>query len=147
MPAMQTMHRESNLARRLIGSAAAFALALILCGCAGDASTVPVKVSMAGIYTTLAGNEVYVFRGPAGEAPQGGNWAPLIAKSDDVGGRDFRVVERRDGSLQWAFRGELAYYYRGEDSGRRRDPEIAAGRMKPAVYPYGAGAMGGSGGR
>lgn len=39
-------------------------------------------------------------------------WPPLYATLDDEPQGDYRIVHRRDGSLQWAFRGKPLYFWR-----------------------------------
>ena len=39
------------------------------------------------------------------------NWPPLIAASDASAEGDFTLVERKDGSKQWAFKGKPLYLW------------------------------------
>lgn len=39
-------------------------------------------------------------------------WPPLYATPDDKPEGDFKIAYRRDGSLQWAFRGHPLYYWK-----------------------------------
>ena len=66
-------------------------------------------------------------------------WPPLYATPDDKSHGDFRIVFRRDGSLQWAFQGKPLYFWKrdgkpGDITGDKvnnvwhvvRDPALAA---------------------
>jgi predicted lipoprotein with Yx(FWY)xxD motif len=43
-------------------------------------------------------------------------WPPLLADEDAVGGDDWQVISRDDGSSQWTFRGKPLYAYTGDKS-------------------------------
>jgi predicted lipoprotein with Yx(FWY)xxD motif len=123
------------------------AAAVLLTACAGDSATVPAKVTLTGAYATMQGQELFTFDGDAKDVPAGGQWVPLYGKADDRGDHDFTIVDRADGTLQWAFRGKPVYYFNGEDSARGRDASYRSGDWHRVSYPYAAGAGVSSGGR
>jgi len=119
----------------------AAALGAVLSGCAEETANVPAKITSIGTYTTLKGQDLFTARGNPGEVPAGGAWVPLYARVDDSSGTDFKIVNRPDGTLQWAFRGEPVYYYNGSDASRSEDPEYRTGKWKLLTYPYGRGGV------
>ena len=132
--------------RRALGWRCA-AIALILSACATRSGTEPIAFTTTGMYTNLKGQELFTLQGAGNEVPAGNHWLPLYAKSDDQGDSDFTIISRNDGTLQWTYRGEPVYYFNGDDSARRADPDLRSGRFKQMNYSYSIGTptTGGSG--
>ena len=42
------------------------------------------------------------------------NWPPLIAAADAAAEGDWTLVDRKDGTKQWAYDGKPVYYYGGD---------------------------------
>ncbi|MEO1037828.1 MAG: hypothetical protein AAFX44_19955 [Pseudomonadota bacterium] len=43
-------------------------------------------------------------------------WPPLYAFGDEVGSGDFTIIDRQDGSRQWAYKGDPLYFFSGDPS-------------------------------
>jgi predicted lipoprotein with Yx(FWY)xxD motif len=39
------------------------------------------------------------------------NWPPYVAKEGDAAKKDWTMVKRKDGSLQWAYDGKPLYFF------------------------------------
>ena len=66
------------------------------------------------VLTTLNGMTLYISaEDPVGHSTCVGNcvkrWPPLLAGAEDVARGEFSIIERPEGTLQWAFRGKPLY--------------------------------------
>lgn len=71
-----------------------------------------------GVLTDSAGMTLYVFdrdvansgksmcNGPCAE-----NWPPLLAAAGAMAAGDYSILQRDDGKLQWAYKGQPLYYW------------------------------------
>ena len=94
---------------------AATALALILSAQAMAAA--PVQTSN-GILTGNNGMSLYTFdKDMAGSGksvcngPCAANWPPLLAGAKDKAEGDYTLIQRDDGSQQWAYKGKPLYFW------------------------------------
>ncbi len=96
----------------------ALSLALGLSACdayaAGHASAPAVEAN--GILTDANGMSLYTFDPDTAtsSACNGGcarNWPPLLATNDDKGSGDFTIIDRTNGTKQWAYNGEPLYLW------------------------------------
>jgi len=88
---------------------------------AGLAMAAPAGLTMseAGVLVDGKGMTLYTFDKDAQGVSNcyggcAGSWPPFIAKGDAGADGDFTLVERKDGSAQWAFKGMPLYYWAGD---------------------------------
>lgn len=88
---------------------------------AGLAIAAPAGLTMsdAGVLVDGKGMTLYTFDkdAPGVSNCYGGcasSWPPFIAKSGAGANGDFTLVQRKDGSAQWAFKGMPLYYWAGD---------------------------------
>jgi predicted lipoprotein with Yx(FWY)xxD motif len=72
-----------------------------------------------GMMTSKDGKTLYVFdKDTAGRSNCNGgcavNWPPFAVANPAFAGGDFSVVQRDDGSSQWAFKGMPLYFFAGD---------------------------------
>ncbi|MDX3905505.1 MAG: hypothetical protein QHC78_07430 [Pigmentiphaga sp.] len=94
---------------------AACASALLAAGCSSLAVREPARVSD-GALVAPNGMSLYTFdRDPVGQSVCNGmcaqNWPPLTAPADATRSGDWMVINRQDGSRQWAYRGKPLYFW------------------------------------
>lgn len=95
---------------------AAFALALLLAGCAGAmAPAVTGSTALGNVLTDAKGMTLYTFDRDATpgksacNGPCATNWPPLMAAADAKPMGDWTVIIRDDGGKQWAYKGKPLY--------------------------------------
>lgn len=95
---------------------AAFALALLLAGCADAMAPAMTGSSALGnVLTDAKGMTLYTFDrdGTPGKSACNGpcatNWPPLMAAADAKPMGDWTVITRDDGGKQWAYKGKPLY--------------------------------------
>jgi predicted lipoprotein with Yx(FWY)xxD motif len=88
---------------------------------AGLAIAAPAGLSMsdAGVLVDGKGMTLYTFDKDAPGVSNcyggcAGSWPPFVAKSGADADGDFTLVERKDGSAQWAYKGMPLYYWAGD---------------------------------
>ena len=86
---------------------AAFATPFLLAG----------AVHAAGMLTAKNGMTLYVFDKDAGGMPTcyadcAKHWPPYLGKEGDAMMKDWTLVKRTDGSMQWAYDGKPLYFYK-----------------------------------
>jgi len=88
---------------------------------AGLAAAAPAGLSMsdAGILVDAKGMTLYTFDNDAAGVSNcyggcAGSWPPFIAKAGAGADGDFTLVERKDGSAQWAYKGMPLYFWAGD---------------------------------
>ena len=94
-------------------------LAIMLVGMAAGAYAQPTAIqkmttSTGQILTDQAGMTLYINRNdPSGRSVCVGNcaikWPPLLASAQDNAVGEYSVLSRKDGTKQWAFRGQPLY--------------------------------------
>ncbi|MDE2384658.1 MAG: hypothetical protein KGO53_08570 [Alphaproteobacteria bacterium] len=70
----------------------------------------------AEMLTAENGMTLYVYDKDAGGVPScdgdcAKNWPPYAAKEGDTAKKDWSMVKRSDGSLQWAYEGKPLYFF------------------------------------
>ncbi|MBP7065335.1 hypothetical protein [Ferrovibrio sp.] len=95
---------------------AAFALALLLAGCAGAMAPATTGSSALGnVLTDAKGMTLYTFDRDATpgksacNGPCATNWPPLMAATDAKPMGDWTIITRDDGGKQWAYKGKPLY--------------------------------------
>ncbi len=95
---------------------AAFALALLLAGCAGAmAPAMTGSTALGNVLTDAKGMTLYTFDRDATpgksacNGPCATNWPPLMAAADAKPMGDWTVITRDDGGKQWAYKGKPLY--------------------------------------
>lgn len=101
---------------RLMATITGFILAVALAACA-ELPYGPVKYTN-GLLTGTNGMTLYTFDKDvegSGKSvcngPCATNWPPLAASADSKSGGDWTVINRDDGSRQWAFSGKPLYFW------------------------------------
>ncbi|MBF9034741.1 hypothetical protein HKCCE2091_10865 [Rhodobacterales bacterium HKCCE2091] len=97
----------------------AAALGLVLPAAIAEAAPAGLAVTGQGLITDAAGMTLYTFDNDApGESNCydgcAGSWPPAIAAAGATPDGDYSLVQRRDGALQWAFRGLPLYTWAGD---------------------------------
>lgn len=122
-----------RLERASIGIALSFAMIA-----AAHAQQPPVQVSD-GYLTGSNGMSLYIYDGDTKDArtslckgPCTTIWPPLTATEGAHGTGDFSVIERDDGSLQWAYKGKPLYFYARDPGPGARAGVDAAHKWHPA---------------
>lgn len=94
----------------------AFALALLLAGCAGEMAPAMTGSSALGnVLTDAKGMTLYTFDRDASpgksacNGPCATNWPPLMAAADAKPMGDWSIITRDDGGKQWAYKGKPLY--------------------------------------
>jgi predicted lipoprotein with Yx(FWY)xxD motif len=93
-------------------------LIAILAGCAAVQAAAP-AMSRGGVLADDKGMTLYVFTRDGVNASNcydgcAKAWPPYLAAAGASKAADFSIVERRDGSRQWAFKGQPLYYFAGD---------------------------------
>ena len=99
-----------------------FALALAVLA-ASSASAAPTKMMDTGIGSVLvdeSGMTLYTFdKDESGKSncynQCAVNWPPFVAAAGDMASGDYTIVERTDGTKQWAYDGMPLYYWIKDD--------------------------------
>lgn len=94
----------------------------------GQIADVDGSGARAGTFSDKTGFTVYLFDDDANDADGDGTddsdcnggcavvWPPLYAEDTDMAAGDFTIIERDDGSSQWAYKGIPLYFYDGDTS-------------------------------
>lgn len=94
----------------------AASLAMTLSACAAPAAPAGDR---SGVLADGKGMTLYIFKTDGTSKPTcyGGcakAWPPFFAADASKADADFTVVQRTDGTSQWAFKGQPLYYYAGD---------------------------------
>ena len=89
---------------------------LTLCAAAFFGSTV---AALAGMVMDAKGNTLYIFDKDAGGKPScydacAAKWPPYLGKADDKLTEGWTLVDRTDGTKQWAYDGKPVYFFVGD---------------------------------
>jgi predicted lipoprotein with Yx(FWY)xxD motif len=93
-------------------------LITILAACAAVQAAAP-ALQRSGVLADERGMTLYVFTRDGVNASNCHDacakaWPPFVAAGGAVAGGDFTLVERKDGTRQWAFKGQPLYYFAGD---------------------------------
>lgn len=93
-----------------IASAGRIAALVLALGTAAQADTVAVDAK---------GMTLYSFDSDSDGKPTcydgcAANWPPYLGQTGETRGEGWTLVERTDGSMQWAYDGKPAYYFAGD---------------------------------
>jgi predicted lipoprotein with Yx(FWY)xxD motif len=77
------------------------------------------SVHAAGMLTAKNGMTLYVFDKDTGSMSScyddcAKNWPPYLGKKGDAMMKDWTLVKRKDGAMQWAYDGKPLYFYAGD---------------------------------
>ena len=103
---------------KIIPSVNSVLVAAVVAGYASlAAAQMPVKMA-GGMLTNAAGMTLYTFdKDMAGtgksacNGPCAANWPPLMAQGSDQASGDYSIMQREDGTKQWAYRGKPLYQW------------------------------------
>ncbi len=75
--------------------------------------------AMAGMVMDAKGNTLYIFDKDTGGVSAcyddcAKNWPPYLGKADDPLTEGWTLVDRKDGTKQWAYDGKPMYYFIGD---------------------------------
>jgi len=90
----------------LMSGVAAVSAAFLLAG----------AVHAAGVLTAKNGMTLYVFDKDSGGTPTcyadcAKHWPPYLGKTGAAMNKEWTLVQRKDGSMQWAYNGKPVYFY------------------------------------
>ncbi|MCZ7563823.1 MAG: hypothetical protein M5U08_08440 [Burkholderiales bacterium] len=123
-----------NLVMKTIRFATLSLSAVLAAGCASDRVVAPAEMR-GGVMTDWSSHKtLYTYdKDPANPARSACNaacavkWPPFRPVEGDRAIRDFTIVERDDGSPQWAYKGKPLYFFAGDRTAGDKDGDGVGG--------------------